>query len=99
MKANFPCPGLEIRSASARKLSAGVPIWQVIHPPTVVRSRLRSETGEGDEGPIGLFMPMIDMFNHHPHEHIARLSVATTPHREVPLSTSFGGMHPCMQPC
>lgn len=34
---------------------------------TVVRSRLRSEMGEGDEGPIGLFMPMIDLLNHHPY--------------------------------
>lgn len=34
---------------------------------TVVRSRLRSEMGEGDEGPIGFFMPMIDMLNHHPY--------------------------------
>lgn len=34
---------------------------------TVVTSRLRSEMGEGDEGPIGLFMPMIDMLNHHPY--------------------------------
>lgn len=34
---------------------------------TVVTSRLRSEMGEGDEGPIGFFMPMIDMLNHHPY--------------------------------
>lgn len=33
----------------------------------VVRSRLRSEMGEGDEGPLGYFMPMIDMLNHHPY--------------------------------
>lgn len=34
---------------------------------TVVRSRLRSDMGEGDEGPIGYFMPIIDMINHHPY--------------------------------
>lgn len=34
---------------------------------TVVNSRLRSGMGEGDEGPIGYFMPMIDMLNHHPY--------------------------------
>ncbi len=34
---------------------------------TVMRSRLRSEMGEGDEGPLGFFMPMIDMLNHHPY--------------------------------
>ncbi len=34
---------------------------------TVVRSRLRSDLGEGDEGPLGYFMPMIDMINHHPY--------------------------------
>lgn len=34
---------------------------------SVMRSRLRSEMGEGDEGPLGFFMPMIDMLNHHPY--------------------------------
>ncbi|TXH44835.1 MAG: hypothetical protein E6Q90_02675 [Actinobacteria bacterium] len=34
---------------------------------SVMRSRLRSEMGEGDEGPLGYFMPMIDMLNHHPY--------------------------------
>jgi hypothetical protein len=27
----------------------------------VVRSRLRNEIGEGEEGPVGFFMPMIDL--------------------------------------
>lgn len=34
---------------------------------SVVNSRLRTEMGEADEGPIGFFMPMIDMLNHHPY--------------------------------
>lgn len=34
---------------------------------TVVRSRLRSGMVEGEEGPIGFFMPMIDLLNHHPY--------------------------------
>jgi hypothetical protein len=33
----------------------------------VLQSRLRSEMGEGDEGPLGFLMPMIDMLNHHPY--------------------------------
>ena len=34
---------------------------------SVVNSRLRTEMGEAEEGPIGYFMPMIDMLNHHPY--------------------------------
>lgn len=34
---------------------------------SVVNSRLRTQMGEGDEGPMGYFMPMIDMLNHHPY--------------------------------
>lgn len=34
---------------------------------TVVVSRLRSGMVEGEEGPVGYFMPMIDMLNHHPY--------------------------------
>lgn len=33
----------------------------------VVRSRLRTGRTEGEEGPVGYFMPMIDMLNHHPY--------------------------------
>ena len=33
----------------------------------VVRSRLLREMGEGEEGPQGVFMPLIDMLNHHPY--------------------------------
>ena len=32
----------------------------------VVGSRLSRTMGEGEEGPTGYFMPMIDMLNHHP---------------------------------
>lgn len=34
---------------------------------TVVRSRLRQGPAEGEKGPIGYFMPMIDLLNHHPY--------------------------------
>jgi hypothetical protein len=32
-----------------------------------LNSRLRTEMGDGEEGPVGYLMPMIDMLNHHPH--------------------------------
>lgn len=58
-------PGPTEAATPARRPPPDLPGDSPAH--TVVRSRLRSEMGEGDEGPIGFFMPMIDMLNHHPY--------------------------------
>lgn len=58
-------PGWDTRATTPEGEAADEPADSPAH--TVMRSRLRSEMGEGDEGPMGFFMPMIDMLNHHPY--------------------------------
>ena len=60
-----PVQGVDGASQDEPAVAPAGPAASPAH--TVVRSRLRSEMGEGDDGPRGYFMPMIDMLNHHPY--------------------------------